>query len=76
MAGQFQRNAYLDTQIKTASKDKLLLMLFDGAIRFAHQAKAGIEARNIQDTANNCIKVQNIMSELMGALDGALGLEK
>jgi flagellar protein FliS len=69
MAGRYPHNAYLDTQVKTASKEQLLMMLFDGAIKFAHQAKIGIESRNIEATSTNAVKVQNIVNELMSSLD-------
>jgi flagellar protein FliS len=72
MAGRAPQNAYLSTQIKTASKEQLLLMLFDGAIRFAHQTKAAIEAREIENASNASIKVQNIVNELMSSLDQEL----
>ena len=32
------RDTYLETQVKTATPQKLQLMLVEGAIRFAHQA--------------------------------------
>ena len=72
MAGQPPINAYLATQIKTASKDQLLIMLLDGAIKFAHQAKAAIEGKNIENCSENCVKVQKILTELMGSLDEEL----
>lgn len=72
MAGKSVQNAYLNTQIQTASKERLLLMLFDGALKFAHQAGQALEAKNIEQLATFSIKVQNIMTELMGALDEEL----
>jgi|GEM_PF-151074 len=72
MAGKSVQNAYLNTQISTASKEQLLLMLFDGALKFAHQALQSLESRNIENLAVFSIKVQNIMTELMGALDEEL----
>lgn len=72
MAGRAPQNAYLQTQIKTASKEQLLMMLFDGAIRFSHQAKTAIENREIEQASNFCIKVQNIVNELMSSLDREL----
>lgn len=69
MAGKSPYNAYLTTQINTASKEQLLLMLFDGAVKFAHQAKGAIERRDIEAISENCVKVQKIMTELMSALD-------
>ena len=36
-------NPYLQTKILTASPDQLRLMLYDGAIKFCHQARKAIE---------------------------------
>ncbi|MBI4569780.1 MAG: flagellar export chaperone FliS [Planctomycetes bacterium] len=66
---------YLETQIKTASKEQLLLMLYDGAIRFAEQAKAKIDEKDIEGSYNLLIKSQNIVLELMCCLDKAIGEE-
>ncbi len=72
MADYPAHNAYLNTQVKTASKEQLLLLLFDGALKFAHQTKVAIEARNIEAISTNSIKVQSIVSELMSSLDDDL----
>lgn len=64
-----QNNRYLETSIQTASPAQLLLMLYDGAIRFC---KAGIEAlhqKRYQDANTNLMKVQNIVKEFMVTLD-------
>lgn len=61
--------AYLATQVKTATREQLLVMLFDGAIKFCHQAKGAIEAKDIEGISTYCIKVQNIMTELMSTLN-------
>ena len=37
---------YLRTKVLTATPEQLQLMLFDGAIRFAEQAKPALAARN------------------------------
>jgi flagellar protein FliS len=64
-----QRNKYLETTIQTASPAQLLIMLYDGAIRFC---RAGIEAirnNNVKDANVNLIKAQDIVSELIITLD-------
>ena len=63
---------YLETQIKTASKEKLLLMLYDGAIGFAEQARKLIEdesTNNSEEINTNLIKSQRIIAELISSLD-------
>ena len=60
---------YKQAQYETASPEKLLLMLYDGAIKFAVQAKEGIKD-NDYELANEKIKrVQSIINELMVTID-------
>jgi flagellar secretion chaperone FliS len=66
---QLKTNKYLETAVMTASPAQLMLMLYDGAIRFC---RAGIEAiRQQQHTeANtNLLKCQSIIREFMVTLD-------
>lgn len=60
---------YQQTQVQTASPEKILIMLYDGAIQFLNKAKAGMENKNIEETHNNIIKAQRIISEFMNTLD-------
>lgn len=60
---------YQQAQIETASKERILLMLFDGMIRFCTLAKKGLETNDLSCLSSNCIKVQNIVAELMATLD-------
>jgi len=60
---------YRNQQIFTASQDKLLLMLFDGAVRFCNQASAALEKKKY-DEANTClVKAQNIIQEFQLTLN-------
>ena len=60
---------YKQAQYETASPEKLLLMLYDGAIKFGVQAKDGMN-NNDYELANEKIKrVQSIINELMVTLD-------
>lgn len=59
---------YQQTQIDTAPPERLLLMLYDGAIRFSHGAIKAIQDRDVVAANTNCQKVQNILTELMVTL--------
>ncbi len=56
-------------QIMTASPAELTLMLYDGAIKFANQAKIAIEANEVEKAHRLIIRVQNIIAELQVTLD-------
>lgn len=66
-------NAYKNNSVNYASKEQLLLMLVDGAVRFSKVAKEALEEKNIQKSHENLVKVQNIFTELMVTLDRSAG---
>jgi flagellar protein FliS len=67
---------YLETKVKTASPQQLMIMLFDGAIRLAQGAKTQLGARDYAASCNSLIRAQKILLELIGGLDQeALGPE-
>lgn len=66
---QQQRNKYLETTVQTASPAQLLLMLYDGAIRFCKLGIEGIKENNIEKKHTNLTKVQAIIYELIASLD-------
>ena len=47
---------YKQTQMDTAPKEEILLMLYDGAVRFLHLAKEGFAEKNIEKQHNNMIE--------------------
>jgi flagellar protein FliS len=61
-------DAYLRTQILTAPPEKLQLMLYEGAIRFATQAKARIEEKNYEASYELLLRAQSVVLELMCGL--------
>lgn len=69
MSGQDQLRKYQELEIKTSSPERLILLLYDGAIRFLNQAKRKIEEKNWQESNKLLIKGQRIISELMASLD-------
>jgi flagellar protein FliS len=64
---------YTEKTIQTASPGKLVLLLFDGALRFMNQAREGFKEENFmkrnETINNNLIKAQNIVAELQSSLD-------
>jgi flagellar protein FliS len=64
-------NAYKEIQIKTANQIRLIVMLYDGAIRHLNLAiDACAEGHRRYDAINShLIAAQDILSELMASLD-------
>lgn len=78
MLAQYAR-AYKSVAVTTATPGQLVLMLFDGALRFISAALQGFEnehvGRRIEQVNNNAIKTQKILRELQGSLDLKVGGE-
>lgn len=66
-------NIYKNNSVNYASKDQLLLMLLDGAVKFSKIAELALEGNDIKKTHENLIKTQNIFTELMATLDTDAG---
>lgn len=66
-------STYKSTQIETASQEKILLMLYDGCIKFARQAKHNMEDEEYQASHDKLIQAQDIVTELMSSLDMDVG---
>lgn len=60
---------YQQSSVQTASPAQLVVMLYDGAIRFIKQGIDGIETKNIEKTNTNFIKAQKIVNELISSLN-------
>ncbi len=65
--------AYQKTQITTASREKVLLMLYEGAIRFVKHAEVAMLERKIAEKGKQISKATAIISELMATLDFKVG---
>jgi flagellar protein FliS len=61
-------DAYLRTQILTAPPEKLQLMLYEGAIKFASQAREKITEKNWEASCELLIRAQDIILELLAGL--------
>lgn len=60
---------YRKTSIESIGPGKLLLMLFEGAIRNVESARKAIIDKDINLAHNQIIKTQNIILELISSLD-------
>ena len=64
---------YRETQIKTASKGKLVVMLYDGIIRNLDIAIEAIPEKRFDVANSSILKAQDIISELIMALNMETG---
>jgi flagellar secretion chaperone FliS len=69
MYGANAYKTYKTNSINYASKEQLLLMLVDGASRFAKIGKQAILDKDIKKAHENIMKTENIFYELMASLD-------
>ena len=60
---------YQDMKVQTASPAQIMIMLYDGAIRFSLQAKKKIEDKDYEGKGILISKTQAIIDELMNSLD-------
>jgi flagellar protein FliS len=61
--------SYLRTKILTAGPDELRLMLYDGAIKFCHQAKDAMSKKDLETSHHAMLRAQKIVLELSTSLD-------
>ncbi len=64
---------YKQTSVKTASPERLIIMLYDGAIKFLNRAKIKMNEQDIEETNRALLKTQDIISELMIGLNMEAG---
>ena len=67
--GYKQHNQYNQVQIKTANKGKLIVMLYQGAIRFMKRALMLLERKDMEGKGKALIRAQDIILELLYSLD-------
>jgi flagellar protein FliS len=64
---------YKNTAVQSANREKLLLMLYEGAIRFTKQAIKAAEEKNIAERGMNIGRTFDIVMELNNTLDHKVG---
>lgn len=65
--------AYRKVDVETASQGKLIVMLFNGAIQRAEEAKRQLQKNRLEEVHRNLIRAQDILGELRGALNMKAG---
>lgn len=70
-----QFNQYQSTQVATASREQILVMLYDGAIRFVRQAIFAIEDGDRAKKIEGIDKAMAIVTEFRNTLDHQIGGE-
>lgn len=64
---------YKNTSVQSASKEKILLMLYEGAIRFIKQAMVAIDKKDIAERGMNIGRAFDIVMELNNTLNFEVG---
>lgn len=68
-------NQYQSNQVATATPEQILVMLYDGAIRFVRQARDGMAAGDRVTKLKMIDKTMAILNELSATLDHEIGGE-
>ena len=68
--------AYKRAQVETASQGKIIVMLFNGAIQRAEEARRQLSKGKSDGVHNNLIRAQDIVGELRHSLDMKAGIAK
>lgn len=75
MYGQQRPTAYLDNEVMSASKERLIPMLYEGILKNLRRADKQIGARDIEGKSESLSKASAIVYELLGTLDYDAGGE-
>ena len=66
-------NAYKRVDIETASQGKLIVMLLNGVVSRAEEAKRAMAGKDVPEVHKHLTRAQDIIAELRGALDISAG---
>lgn len=69
MYGKNAHAKYQSVQVTTTDRGRLLLMMYEGAIKFLKQSKSGLETNDMTKFCRFLSKGQAIIAELMNTLD-------
>jgi flagellar protein FliS len=67
------RQAYTESAVMTASPEQLVVMLYDGAIRFLRQSAEAMRAGNREQSRNRMRRAEEVIDELNYSLDVSRG---
>lgn len=66
---------YQNQAVQTASREKILLLLYEAAIKFTKKAISAVEAKDIAGRGENIGRAYDIVMELNNTLDHKVGGE-
>lgn len=66
-------SAYKNNSVNYASKEQLLLMLCDGAVKYAKMGRQAIADKDVMKAHESLVRTQDIITELMITLDTSAG---
>ncbi|ADY54951.1 flagellar protein FliS [Syntrophobotulus glycolicus DSM 8271] len=69
------QQAYRQTAVGTASPEKLLIMLYSGAVKYLHLGKKAIEEKKYETANEILVRVQDMIIELNTTLNMEAGGE-
>jgi flagellar protein FliS len=78
VTGGFRRGnvgSYQKTSIQTASKEELILMLYNGAIKYTKTAIELLQDKKVPEASKNICRAQAIIVELLNSLNFEVGGE-
>jgi len=67
------RQAYAESSVLTASREQLVVMLYDGAIRFLRQSAEAMRVGSREQSRNRMRRAEAIIDELNTTLDMSYG---
>lgn len=73
MTNPYKFNQYQQNQVSTASPEQILLMLYDGAIRFTREAISGVEGNKPELRIHGISKAMAIITEFSNTLNHDIG---
>lgn len=66
-------NVYKNNSVQHSSKDQMLIMLVDGAVRFSKQSEEALKNKDMKKSHEYLVRTQDIITELMVSLDTSAG---
>ena len=66
-------NVYKNNSVNYASKEQLLIMLVDGAVKFVKIGRQAIVDKDLKKAHDALVRTQDIFTELMVSLDTTVG---
>ena len=75
MSNNYGLNKYKTTSVTTASRGQVLLMLYEGAMKFCRFAIDATKRKDLAEKGRNILKIQDIINELVVTLNHDVGGE-